>query len=180
MPPVFYLTPAKLTVSYGSNTTMSCSVSSFPAPISLAWSHRHHDDHRSQTAIPELIVRRAPTDSSMLHSWTVSFQLTPVDESDGGYYQCVATYAREPRWNTTITVSVNSVFVDFSTDAGNEPPLPPSTAASSAPWIASGVITGCVLVAMATYMFVELSKRKRDRSLSVALTGKEYQYCVNT
>ncbi|XP_065198890.1 uncharacterized protein LOC135830582, partial [Sycon ciliatum] len=167
VPPVLHLSPAKLTVRYGSNITLACSVSSFPALISLTWSHRHHSRHQGHDMQPTSTRQSPPTASSTLYNQTITLTLTSTAEIDGGQYQCTAVYAREPHRNESSFVLVDNAYVEFGTDTArdNGP-----ASSDSAPWIAMGVVAGCVMLAIAIYAHINSSPWKRRNSISTDLT----------
>ena len=115
--PVFHLSPANSTVTYGSNLTLACSVTSFPALISLVWKHRYSGDHRFQMIPPTSSKQLPPQAASLLlYNWTITLELRRAVERDAGEYLCVATYAREPSWNATSRATISRVFVNVHED----------------------------------------------------------------
>ena len=178
VPPLFHLSPVKLTVVYGSNITLTCSVSSFPALTSLTWLHRPNNDHRSHAITPTLTKQLTPrAASSLLHNWTITLELSHFAKGDSGYYHCVATYAQQPQCNATRTVYIDSVSVGYSADTAMGGAHSGSIG-NIAPLISSGVVAGGIAVAMATYMLIRSSRRKRRASISAALTGEGKWYCA--
>ncbi|XP_065195748.1 uncharacterized protein LOC135827150 [Sycon ciliatum] len=119
-------------------------------------------------------MQTPPTAASVLYNWTITLDLEWVAEIDGGDYECIALYAREPHGNTSSIESVGSVSVDVGSSADEEAvPTPSAMAKNSLVWIASTVVAGSVVIAMATYMLVASSHRKRSTSLSFALMDPE-------